>query len=112
MSKRIKDVSTVIISFVIMLMLFAIFVLFFNDSQEEKIQYIFDDANTCEWDSDVIISSTEAFDDNLEIVEVRVEAEGSYRNNASASGYCAVRVGDTAGSYATQLNEQYERQEQ
>lgn len=105
-----KQISTVVISIVIMLMMFAIFVLLFNESQKDKVSYIYDDVNTCVWEQGVITSATEAFDMDLETVEINADEEERYLEDASENGDCIARMGDTAGFYALQLNEQYRQQ--
>ncbi len=105
-----KQITTYIISFVIMLMCFAIFVLFFNDSQKETVTYIVDEANTCTWEQDVIIASTEVFGE-LKTIEVEANKEASYLLRASTNGECTAKLDSDIGNYDTQLNNQYRQQQ-
>ena len=104
-----KQVSTLIISTAIMLMLFGIFVLVYDNSKQDRVTYIVDEINNCTWERGVITESTEAFGE-LRTIEVQRAEEQSFLANAAADGECIVRLGDVAGSYATQLNRQYDAQ--
>lgn len=93
-----------------MLMLFGIFVLFFNDSQASKRTFIIDDVNRCVWEQNVITGATEALDLDLQTVDVNIEDVEGFLLEAAESGKCVAEVGDSAGFYATQLNEQFTQQ--
>ncbi len=105
-----KQVTTGVISVAIMLMCFAIFVLWYNDSKIERVTYIVDDINSCQWEQYVVTATTEAYDDELTTVEVDADVEQIFLTNAATNGECVAKLGDVSGSYASQLNAQYENQ--
>ena len=101
-----KRVTTIIISFVIVAMLFAIFVLIFN-SQKDDITYIVDQ-NRCAWEQGVIVERTTEVGLMLTTEDVAPEDEEEYLAQAEAESRCVVRLGDDRGSFARQLNEEYD----
>lgn len=105
-----KQISTGIMSTVIMLMLFAIFTLVFDNQQTGKISYLVDDINVCTWEEGVIISTTEAFGP-LRVHEVDVDDDALFLESAERGNKCVAKLGDNSGSYANSLNTQYQNQE-
>lgn len=104
-----KQVTTIVVSTVIMLMLFAIFVLFYN-SQQNDLTYLVDDANICEWQDGVIVSSTEVAS-SVRSVSVDPADEASYLTEAAANGTCTGKQGSQQGAFDTQINAQFENQQ-
>jgi hypothetical protein len=105
-----KQVTTIVFSLAIVGMLFGIFVLVFNDNQKERVRYIVDGANTCDWEQEVIVSSTEVSGD-LEIFEIEAANEQAFIIQSAADKACVARLGEMRGSYATELNVRYENQQ-
>ena len=106
---RTKQITTVIFSLAIVGMLFAIFVLFYNSSQEETVTYLVDEINSCGWEDGVVVSSTEAAGP-ITTVSVDPLEEQQYLDQAEANGTCTAKLGSDAGAYAAQLNQTYELQ--
>jgi hypothetical protein len=90
-------------------MLFVIFVLVFESTQDD-ITYIVDDVNVCAWESGVVVSSTEAFDLELETTTVDSEKNDEYLASAQANSICTAPLGASSGFYSVQLNKQFEAQ--
>ena len=104
-----KQITTVIISTVIMLMLFGIFVLFYN-SREETITYLVEQ-NECAWSQGVIIERLTEANFPIETTEVALSEEETYLANAEANNECTAKLGDSQGAYATEVNRAYANQE-
>lgn len=109
MKFSVKQITTFAIALVITVMLFLIFVLFF-ESAKDDVSFIVDEANRCQWESGVVVSTTEMFNPNLYIEKVDGSLVDSFIAEAEDSGLCIAEVGDESGFYAPQLNKQYEGQ--
>lgn len=103
-----KEISTAIIALFITLMLFAIFVMVYDRVQANRVSYIVDSANSCAWAVDVIIGRTTNNDAELEIVRINKSESSDYIVDAVTNEKCTVRLGDEQGSFAQQLNEEYQ----
>ena len=91
-------------------MLFGIFVLVYED-QQDNYTYIIDDINTCTWESGVVVSASEAFDTELETRMVDPDVEDDFLAEAADTNLCTAKEGDTSGFYAPQLNKQFDAQQ-